>query len=134
MRITLTIDADLEDRLNRQARAQGLSFEEAVNPAIRAGLGQEAVRARPSVPPKAQPHSFGFKPGIDLDKLRRIGFASRRTGPVLSCWSETLREQEAGVAKMQGRPPYHPLHVPVPLVKHASSNIYLERIMYGRRR
>jgi len=71
MRTTLTIDDDLEGVLKERAREQGVSFREVVNRAIRAGLGK-TERGKQSRAPKTMPHSFGFKPGIDLDKLNQL--------------------------------------------------------------
>lgn len=71
MRTTLTIDDDLAGLLKERARELGVPFKEAVNRTIRAGLG-EAVKARRGKTPKTQPHSFGFRPGIDLDKLGQL--------------------------------------------------------------
>jgi len=71
MRTTLTLDDDLAGLLRRRARALGVPFKEAVNRAIRAGLGETATVKRGAVP-KTIPHSFGFKPGIDLDKLNQL--------------------------------------------------------------
>jgi hypothetical protein len=42
-----------------------------VNRAVRAGLGSE-MSAPPQRPPSTIPHSFGFKAGIDLDKLNQL--------------------------------------------------------------
>jgi hypothetical protein len=71
MRTTLTIDDDLAGLLKRRARELGIPFKEVVNRTIRAGLG-EATKARRGAAPKTIPHSFGFKPGIDLDKLSQL--------------------------------------------------------------
>ncbi|MBI2970096.1 MAG: ribbon-helix-helix protein, CopG family [Gammaproteobacteria bacterium] len=71
MRTTLTIDDDLAGLLRRRARELGIPFKEAVNRAIRAGLG-EATRTRRGAAPKTIPHSFGFYPEIDLDKLGQL--------------------------------------------------------------
>lgn len=71
MRTTLTLDDDLAGLLKRQARALGVPFKEAVNRAIRAGLGGTA-KAKRGAAPKTIPHSFGFEPGIDLDKLNQL--------------------------------------------------------------
>ena len=68
MRTTLTLDDDLAGLLKQRARQLGVSFKEAVNSTIRAGLGDTAS-ARGCPTPKTIPHSFGFKPGVDLDKL-----------------------------------------------------------------
>jgi hypothetical protein len=71
MRTTLTLDDDLAGVLHRHARELGIPFKEAVNRAIRAGLGEAAARPAQAAP-KTIPHSFGFRPGIDLDKLGQL--------------------------------------------------------------
>ncbi len=71
MRTTLTLEDDLAGLLKQRARELGIPFKEAVNRTIRAGLG-EAAGARRHPAPKTIPHSFGFRPGIDLDKLGQL--------------------------------------------------------------
>jgi hypothetical protein len=71
MRTTLTLDDDLAGLLKRRARELGIPFKEAVNRTIRAGIG-EATVTRPHSAPKTISHSFGFRPGIDLDKLGQL--------------------------------------------------------------
>lgn len=71
MRTTLTIDDDLAGILKRRARELGVPFKQVVNRTIRAGLG-EAAQARRGKAPRTVPHSFGFRPGIDLDKLGQL--------------------------------------------------------------
>lgn len=71
MRTTLTLDDDLAGLLKRRAQELGVPFKEAVNRTIRAGLGEAAQAPRGQVP-KTVPHSFGFRPGIDLDKLGQL--------------------------------------------------------------
>jgi len=71
MRTTLTIDDDLAGLLKRRARELGLPFKEVVNRTLRSGLG-ELARPRPHLAPKTIPHAFGFRPGIDLDKLNQL--------------------------------------------------------------
>ena len=68
MRTTLTLDDDVAGLLKRRARELGIPFKEAVNRTIRAGLG-EASMTRHHPAPETISHSFGFRPGIDLDKL-----------------------------------------------------------------
>lgn len=87
MRTTLTLDDDLAGLLKQRAREQGIPFKEAVNRTIRAGLGQASKPARGRTPPKTIPHSFGFRPGIDLDKLGQLvdelegeGYAAKAKG------------------------------------------------------
>jgi hypothetical protein len=71
MRTTLTIDDDIAGLLKQRARELGLPFKAVVNRTLRAGLGEEA-RPRKRAVPKVTPHSFGFRPGIDLDKLNQL--------------------------------------------------------------
>ena len=71
MRTTLTIDDDLAAILDRETRRKGMSFKELVNSALRRGLvAEQLVSARKRV--VTRPHRFGFKPGIDLDKLNQL--------------------------------------------------------------
>lgn len=71
MRTTLTLDDDLARLLKQRARELGIPFKEAVNRTIRAGIGETAVtRCHPA--PKTISHSFGLRPGIDLDKLGQL--------------------------------------------------------------
>ena len=70
MRTTLTLDDDLAGLLQERARQLGLPFKVLVNRTLRAGLG--SVARRPQQPPKTLPHSYGFRPGVDLDKLNQL--------------------------------------------------------------
>jgi len=69
MRTTLTLDDDLAGLLKARAKELGVPFKEAVNRTIRAGLGEAAGS---HAAPKIIPHSFGFRPGVDLDKLGQL--------------------------------------------------------------
>jgi hypothetical protein len=71
MRTTLTIDDDLAGLLKRRARELGLPFKEVVNRTLRAGLGEQ-TKPRGRAVVKTIPHAFGFRPGIDLDKLNQL--------------------------------------------------------------
>jgi hypothetical protein len=71
MRTTLTIDDDLAGLLQRRAQELGLPFKEVVNRVLRQGLA-EVARSPRSSRVKTRPHSFGFKPGIDLDRLNHL--------------------------------------------------------------
>lgn len=68
MTTTLTLDDDLAGLLKARAKVLGVPFKEAVNRAIRAGLGEAAGHPAPEI----ISHSFGFRPGIDLDKLGQL--------------------------------------------------------------
>ena len=71
MRTTLTIDDDLAAILQRDSKRKGLTFKVLVNTALRRGLADEQILDPPSAV-VTRPHSFGFKPGIDLDKLNQL--------------------------------------------------------------
>jgi hypothetical protein len=46
VRTTVTLDPDTEDMLRRRMRERGLSFKEALNEAVRAGLGARSATFR----------------------------------------------------------------------------------------
>jgi hypothetical protein len=71
MRTTLTLDPDVAERLQREIRRTGKSLKAAVNEALRLGLG---LSSKPPKVPRfvVEPHAFGFKPGVDLDRLNQL--------------------------------------------------------------
>ncbi len=71
MRTTLTLDDDLAALLRQQAATRGVSFKAMVNQALRAGIARETMPRDIEVP-RTIPHSFGFRPGVDLDKLNQL--------------------------------------------------------------
>jgi len=71
MRTTLTLDADVTRTLKAVVQRRKVTFKEAVNHALRAGLGMEARRG-PRAAFVVKPHSGGFKPGIDPHKLNQL--------------------------------------------------------------
>jgi hypothetical protein len=72
MRTTVKIADDLAGLLKQRALETSVSFTEALNRALRAGLGEDGSPARRAEPPEVIPHSFGFRAGIDLDKLGQL--------------------------------------------------------------
>jgi hypothetical protein len=71
MRTTVVLDADVAAKLKAIARQRGISFRQALNQAVRAGLG-----ARP--PRRAfrqSTQAMGLRPGLDLDKALRLAGA-----------------------------------------------------------
>ena len=70
MRTTLTLDPDVARQLKARAAAEELPLKEVVNRALRIGLN--AVEKPPAKKFQVEPHSFQFKPGIDLDKLNQL--------------------------------------------------------------
>ncbi len=67
MRTTITLDPDVETLVKNAMRERGLSFKEAVNDAIRAGMVGQA-RATPKPFPA---HDMG-QPLIDVTKALRL--------------------------------------------------------------
>jgi hypothetical protein len=69
MRTTVTLDPDVAAELQRVARERGISFKEALNSAVRAGLaGQRGGAARYRTPSRP----LGLRPGINLDKALQL--------------------------------------------------------------
>jgi hypothetical protein len=67
MRTTVTLDADTRLLVERAMRERGLSFKEAVNEAIRAGLGASPAGARAYTTPRALGPAR-----VDLTKALRV--------------------------------------------------------------
>jgi hypothetical protein len=70
MRTTLTLDDDLVKKIKELAHRRGQSFKQALNEALRRGLAGGA--ARRSHRYSVEPHSGGFRPGIDPGKLNQL--------------------------------------------------------------
>lgn len=68
MRTTVTLDPDVEARLREVARERGVSFKEALNSAVRAGL----MAARDTREYRTPSRPLGLRPGVDLDKALQI--------------------------------------------------------------
>lgn len=71
MRTTLTLDREVAERLRKEMRRTGKGLKATVNEALKRGLGMAGKVGRP---PRFQvrPHAFGFKPGIDLDRMNQL--------------------------------------------------------------
>lgn len=70
MRVTLTLDKDLADALEQQAKLLGVPFERVVNDTLRRGLARHAAADRPVF--RVRPLRGGFRPGIDPLKLNQL--------------------------------------------------------------
>lgn len=68
MRTTITLDPDVEALVRRSMRERGLSFKQAVNEAIRAGLAPRSEQS----PAGTRTFRMGFNPSIPLDKALRL--------------------------------------------------------------
>jgi hypothetical protein len=71
MRTTLTVDPDVAARLKSEVRRTGKSFKAVVNDALKRGLGLGG-RAPRAPRFEVRPHAFGFKRGVDLDRLNQV--------------------------------------------------------------
>lgn len=69
MRTTLTLDDDVAAMLHQVAKERGISFKEAVNTALRAGLVADVPRPRRFIMPTS---NMGVRPGINLDKALQL--------------------------------------------------------------
>ena len=72
MRTTVTLDPDVASKLKTVARERGISFKEALNRAVRAGLGAERVAKR-TFTQSSKP--MGLRPDINLDKALQLAGA-----------------------------------------------------------
>jgi hypothetical protein len=68
MRTTVTLDPDVEARLREIARERGISFKQALNNAVRAGL----MAARGTRDYRTPSRSLGLRAGINLDKALQV--------------------------------------------------------------
>jgi hypothetical protein len=73
MRTTLTLDRDVAERVQQEVHRKRKSLKAVVNEALRAGLGMgERTGRRPRARFQVKPHAFGFRPGIDLDRINQL--------------------------------------------------------------
>jgi hypothetical protein len=70
MRTTVTLDPDVVELIEALRREQGVSFTEAINKAIRAGLAPRSTK-----PFRQRTYSLGFRADIDLDRARHLAEA-----------------------------------------------------------
>ena len=72
MRTTVTLDADVAAKLKAVARRRGISFKQALNSAVRAGLGGERRSPRAF---KQYTQPMGLRIGVNLDKALQLAAA-----------------------------------------------------------
>lgn len=70
VRTTLTIDAEIADRLKQEAALGKRPFKVIVNDALRKGLGLEEPKRTKTF--RVKPHSSRLLPGIDPTKLNQL--------------------------------------------------------------
>lgn len=66
MRTTVTLDPDVEALIRKVMRERGITFKEALNSGLRAGLSRDAGAA--SKPFRQRTFAMGFRPELGLDK------------------------------------------------------------------
>lgn len=71
MRTTLTLDPDVTQKLKSRVAEQKAPLKKVINDALRRGLAARP-EPKPKAPFRVAPHSFGFKPGIDVTKLNQL--------------------------------------------------------------
>ena len=71
MRTTLSLDPDVAERVRQEMKRSGCGLKKVINDALRLGLGLAGKRRRPT-PFAVEAHSFGFRPGFDLDRLNQL--------------------------------------------------------------
>ena len=74
MRTTITLDPDVAAQLERLTRDRSMTFKEAVNATLRAGLAVERDIRRPT-PYVVPTFDLGVLPGIDLRKAAQLATA-----------------------------------------------------------
>ncbi len=72
MRTPVTLDPDVAEKLKDLARRRGISFKQALNQAVRAGLRPQR-QPPPPHPRFTQP--MGLRSGINLDKALQLASA-----------------------------------------------------------
>lgn len=72
VRTTVTLDEDVAAALKRVVGERGVSFKEALNAAVRAGLRSGAPPARRYRVPRRR---LGLRPGLDLTKALQLAAA-----------------------------------------------------------
>lgn len=66
MRTTVTLDPDVDALVRRRARDRGISFKQALNDAVRSGMGE--TRSAKRKPFRQKTYRMGFRPEFRWDK------------------------------------------------------------------
>jgi hypothetical protein len=74
MRMTVTLDPDIAERIEQEVRRAGKPAEAVVNDALRTRLGLKGRTGAPE-PFRVEPHDFRFAAGLDLDKMNQLADA-----------------------------------------------------------
>jgi len=71
MPMTVTLDPDVAERIEQEVRRAGKPAQAVVNDVLRTRLGLEG-KASAQEPFRVEPHDFGFRAGLDLDKMNQL--------------------------------------------------------------
>jgi Ribbon-helix-helix protein, copG family len=71
MPLTVTLEPDVAERIEQEARRAGKPAQAVVNEALRTRLGLKGQGGAPA-PFRVEPHDFGFAAGLDLDKMNQL--------------------------------------------------------------
>jgi hypothetical protein len=85
MRTTVTLDPDVEAKLQALMRERGVSFKVAINDSVRAGLGMGSNQGRRF---RVHARPLGVRPGVNLDKALTLAGEMED--------AEILRKRELG--------------------------------------
>ena len=73
MRTTLTLEPAVAREIRKRMSAERMTMKSVINDALREGLKVLASeREKKDFRFKVKPHDFGFRPGIDLNKLNQF--------------------------------------------------------------
>ncbi|MBI2970152.1 MAG: hypothetical protein HYY36_05375 [Gammaproteobacteria bacterium] len=72
MRTTVTLEPDVAAKLKELAHRRRTSFKATLNAVLRRGLAPQAASREEGERFVLKPHSGGFRPGIDPDKLNQL--------------------------------------------------------------
>lgn len=71
MGTTFTLEPELVERLERAARERGQELDTTLQEVVKVGLdATEAPAPKPRF--RVEPHDFGFRPDLDLDRMNRL--------------------------------------------------------------
>jgi hypothetical protein len=93
VRTTLTLDPDVARALKARTADRGVTLKQVVNDALRRGLSVEPKK--PRKPFRVIPHSFGFRPGIDPNKMNQLA-DELETQAILAAMKRAERRSKRG--------------------------------------